>query len=114
MLTDTVRKLILVSIGALSLTKEKAEQLVRELTDKGQVSTSEARKFVSELMERGDREREAVRNAVGEEVRRIREEWGIVTKGDLAELNARLARLEERVFGPPAEQESGAGPGAGQ
>ncbi|MDI6906644.1 MAG: hypothetical protein QMC81_04020 [Thermoanaerobacterales bacterium] len=115
MLLDTFRKLMLVSVGALSLTKEKAEQLVRELTEKGQVSTNEARKFVTELMEKGDKEREAIRNAVGQEVRRIREEWGIVTKGDLADLNARLARIEEHLFGSPAtEPENTAEPGAAQ
>lgn len=107
MLTDTLRKMMLVSIGALTLTKEKAEQLVKELSEKGQVSQSEARGFVREVMEKGDRERQAIQNAVTKEVRKIREEIGWASKKDLSELNERLRRIEEHlnlpVTDPPAE-----------
>lgn len=106
-LTDTLRKMMLVSIGALTLTKEKAEQLVKELSEKGQVSQSEARGFVREVMEKGDRERQAIQNAVTKEVRKIREEIGWASKKDLSELNERLRRIEEHlnlpVTDPPAE-----------
>lgn len=104
MLTDTLRKMMLVSIGALTLTKEKAEQLVKELSEKGQVSQSEARGFVREVMEKGDRERQAIQNAVINEVRKIREEIGWASKKDLTEINERLRRIEEHLNLPVHEQ----------
>ncbi len=104
MLSDTLRKMMLVSIGALTLTKEKAEQLVKELSEKGQVSQSEARGFVREVMEKGDRERQAIQNAVVNEVRKIREEIGWASKRDLAEINERLRRIEEHLNLPVHEQ----------
>ncbi|MDA8097234.1 MAG: hypothetical protein C4575_13195 [Desulforudis sp.] len=97
MLTDTLRKMMLVSIGAVSLTKEKAEQLVKELSEKGQVSQGEARSFVREIMEKGDRERQAIQNAVTGEVRKIREEIGFASKKDLAQITERLRRIEEHL-----------------
>jgi polyhydroxyalkanoate synthesis regulator phasin len=89
--------MMLVSIGAVSLTKEKAEQLVKELSEKGQVSQGEARSFVREIMEKGDRERQAIQNAVTGEVRKIREEIGFASKKDLAQITERLRRIEEHL-----------------
>jgi polyhydroxyalkanoate synthesis regulator phasin len=103
---DTFRKIVLIGIGALSLTKEKAEQLVKELAEKGHVTTDEARSFVKELLERGQRERETVRKAFREEFDEVREKWGLVTKKDLNEVLSRLTSLEESVLGK--KQEAGA------
>lgn len=105
MLTDTLRKMMLVSMGAVSLTREKAEQLVKELSEKGQVSQVEARSFVREIMEKGDRERQAIQNAVTGEVRKIREEIGFASKKDLAQITERLRRIEEHLNIPYAEAE---------
>lgn len=104
MVVDTLRKMLLVSIGALTLTKEKAEQLVKELSEKGEVSQGEARGFIREVMERGDRERQAIRSAVAKEIRKIREEVGWAPKRDLARINERLRRIEEHLDLPPLEE----------
>ncbi|MEW6173916.1 MAG: hypothetical protein AB1510_12810 [Bacillota bacterium] len=103
---DTFRKVVLVGIGALSLTKEKAEQLVKELAEKGHVTTDEARSFVKELLDRGQRERETLQKAVREEVDGLRENWGLVTKRDLNEVLQRLAAIEEAVLGKKQEVET--------
>jgi polyhydroxyalkanoate synthesis regulator phasin len=100
---EILRKVVLVGIGALSLTKEKAEQLVKELADKGHVTTDEARTFVGELLERGQRERESIRKTVGEEIEGLRDKWGLVTKKDLNELLRRLAVIEEHLLGKRPE-----------
>lgn len=103
MVVDTLRKMLLVSIGALTLTKEKADNLVKELSEKGEVSQGEARGFIREVMEKGDHERKAIRKAVAKEVRRFREEVGWAPKRDLAEISARLQRIEEHLGLPPLE-----------
>lgn len=111
---ETLRKLMLASIGALSLTKEKTEQLVRELSERGQLSSTEARKLVSELLEKGEKEKETIQKTVNSEVQKMREEWGLVNKRDLLEVNARLARIEEQLFGPGKDDEAGRASGSGQ
>lgn len=103
---ETLRKVVLVGIGALSLTKEKAEQLVKELTDKGHVTTDEARTFVRELLERGQRERETIRKTIGEEVEELRDKWGLVTKRDLNEVLRCLVVIEEHLLGKKPEPEN--------
>ncbi|MEW6181772.1 MAG: hypothetical protein AB1500_01170 [Bacillota bacterium] len=102
---DTFRKVVLVGIGALSLTKEKAEQLAKELAEKGHVTTDEARTFVKELLDRGERERETLQKTVREEINGLRDNWGLVTKRDLNELFQRIEKIEEAVFGKRQEVE---------
>jgi len=98
---DLLRKLTLVGIGALSLTREKAEQLAKELVEKGHASTEEARRFVEELVERGEKEREELRSGMASLITKCRDEWDLAKRSDLIDLQERVRRLEERVFGVP-------------
>lgn len=104
---DLLRKLTLLGIGALSLTREKAEQLAKEMVEKGQATTEEARRFVEELMERGEQHREELRSRIASEIARCREEWDLARRSDVVDLQERVRRLEERVFGvseqPPTD-----------
>jgi polyhydroxyalkanoate synthesis regulator phasin len=101
---ELLRKMTLVGIGALSLTKEKAEQLAKELAEKGQASAEEARHFIQELMERGQKEREELRSRMASEIGRYRDEWDLARRSEVLDLQARVRRLEERVFGTATQQ----------
>ncbi|GAW91815.1 phasin family protein [Calderihabitans maritimus] len=94
---EWLRKGFLLGLGAMSLTREKAEQLVEDLVKKGQVSTDEAKQFVEQLVERGREEREQLRGTVQSEVQKVRDELGLVTRKELEELEARVKALEERL-----------------
>jgi len=94
---NLARKMMLAGIGALSLTREKAEQMVNELVDRGQMSRDEAKKMVQDLINKGEQERSALLTTIRQELNAWRDEMGLATKQDLADLAARLARLEERL-----------------
>jgi polyhydroxyalkanoate synthesis regulator phasin len=101
MLTATVRKMMLMGIGALSLSRERAEMLVKELTEKGEVDQAEARTFVGELVRRGEQERSMVQKAVRSELSLLRSEFGLVNRRDLSRIEARLGRIEKHLDLPP-------------
>lgn len=102
MLTTTMRRMMLMGIGALSLTKERTEQLVKELTEKGDVNQAEAKSFVSELVRRGEQERLAMKKVVRGEMMKLREDMGVLSKRDFARMEARLKRIEEHLNLPAA------------
>lgn len=106
MLTSTVRRMMLMGIGALSLSREKAELMVKELTEKGEVDQAEARTFVSELIRRGEQERAAVQKAVRNEMTELRDEFGLVKRRDLLRIEARLDRIEQHLNLPPIATEN--------
>ncbi|MDD2421513.1 MAG: HU family DNA-binding protein [Heliobacteriaceae bacterium] len=92
---ETLRKTFLVGLGALTLTKEKAEQLVDELAKKGEVSKEDAGKMVDEFLEKGREQREAIADAAHVEFTRFRGEFGVVTRKEYEALAARIAAIEE-------------------
>lgn len=93
----TAKKMMLAGIGAAALTKEKAEQVVKELTDRGQVSNDEAKSMVQELIDKGEQERGALTACIRREIFNLRDELGLATRQDLTGLSTRLDRLEERL-----------------
>lgn len=92
-----IKKSLLIGMGALSLTREKAEKIVRELEEKGDVTSDEAKQFVSELSERGEQERSALKKVVAAELERLKNMTGIITKKDLAVFEERLRKLEQNA-----------------
>mgnify|MGYP005841454139 CR=1 FL=1 len=94
---EALKKLALAGIGVFSLTREKAEQIVKELAEKGQVSAEEAKGMFRELIEKGEQEREALLRTIRNEINRLREEVGLATKHDLKVLEQRISSLEARL-----------------
>lgn len=97
MLADMVRRSMLLGLGALSLTKERAERLADELVKKGEMTRDEARNFVDQVVEKGKQEKEEIKKAVKEEL----EGWGlgggIATKADINRLEEQIRKIEEKL-----------------
>ncbi|MBC9785575.1 phasin family protein [Heliobacterium chlorum] len=94
---DVVRKALLAGLGALTLTKERAESLVDELVKKGEMSKEDASKIVSELLEKSKEQREVVSDTIKTEFHRIRNDFGFVTRKEYEALEARIVKIEEKL-----------------
>lgn len=94
---DFVRKSLMLGLGTLSVTREKAENLVSDLVKRGEVTSEEAKKLVGELVKRGEEEREELVTTIQRELERFRLDLGLVTRKDYEQLEERLRRLEERL-----------------
>ncbi len=81
---------VLLGLGLLSMTREKAQKIVDELAQRGEVSRGEAREWVERLVQRGEEERQAIRKLVRDEVKAVMDELGLPTKQDLQELANRI------------------------
>ncbi len=90
-------RLILAGIGALALTTEKAEKMINELAERGQMSKEEARNFLQELIAKGEQEKANLTEALRREISQLREDLGLVTRAEIEELKNRVARLEEQL-----------------
>jgi len=95
---DLFKKTFLLGMGALSLTKEKAEKFVNELVEKGEVGTEEAKQFVKEMIEKGEQEKAALQDTIKNELSKIRREVGLVTKEEFASLEERIKQLETKLI----------------
>ncbi len=80
----------LAGIGLLSMTREKAQKIVDELSQRGEVQKGEAKDWVEQLVHRGEEERQAFRKLIHDEVKNALDELSLATKEDIQELAAKV------------------------
>jgi polyhydroxyalkanoate synthesis regulator phasin len=76
----------LAGIGLLSMTRDKAQQIIEDLSHEGEVQRSEVKQWVDQLADRGEEERQALRKLVREEMKKVMDEMGLATKEDIQKL----------------------------
>lgn len=92
-----LRKTLMLGMGTLSFTKEKAEKALEELVQKGEATSEEAKAFMKELAEKGEKERNELGNFVQTEFQKLRSEFGLVTAEEYNQLEARILELENKL-----------------
>jgi polyhydroxyalkanoate synthesis regulator phasin len=85
-MANLFEKGLLVGIGLLSMTREKAQDIIDELSHEGEVQKSDMKQWVDQLTDRGEEERQALRKLIRDEMKKVLDEMGLVTKEDLKEL----------------------------
>ncbi len=96
-LTSLIRKGLLVGLGAAVLTKERAESLVDELVDKGELTQKDRPKAVKELLDWAEEEERSLQQKVKEALAQVVSDLNLPTKEDLKRLEIKLERLEKRL-----------------
>jgi polyhydroxyalkanoate synthesis regulator phasin len=92
---DELRRLALFGSGVAELTKQRAERIVRDLVNVGDVGRKQASSVVKDLMEASRENRSELMRFVRTEVRGQIEGLGLATKRDFERLERRVARLED-------------------
>ena len=81
-----LEKGFLAGIGLLSMTREKAQEVIEELTHEGELQKNEMKQWVDQLSDRGEEERQALRKLVRDELKKVLDEMGLATKEDIKKL----------------------------
>ncbi len=85
-MTSLLEKGFLAGIGLLSMTREKAQRVIEELSKEGEVQKGEVKQWVDQLSDRGEEERQALRNLIRDELKKVLDEMGLATKEDIQKL----------------------------
>jgi polyhydroxyalkanoate synthesis regulator phasin len=92
-----IQKSLLFSVGLASFTKEKAEKILNEMVEKGEVGRDEAKDFLTDLLERGQQEKAALQNTVKAEVEKVIQNMGLATKQEVEDLKNKITLLEAKL-----------------
>jgi polyhydroxyalkanoate synthesis regulator phasin len=85
-----LRRALLLGIGALSWSRDRAEAMVDDLIQHGQLDSGQRDSVVDALVERGRRDEQSLRGYVSEQVARAVRAVPVATKDDLHQLEERL------------------------
>lgn len=99
MLSESLKNLMLAGLGAVAITKEKLDALTADLVEKGRMSKEEAERFSQDMAKEAGQQAEALRQRAKEAAREMVEQLNLASAERVAELERRVAVLEERVSG---------------
>ena len=109
-LRELFEEVFFAGVGAVALTKDRADELVEELTRRGRMAPGEAREMVDEVTGRwrGEAVRFGERTSTG--LAGVMRELGLVTRREWEEIELRLAQVEHRLRLLEAERATPPGP----
>ena len=96
-MSNLIQKALFAGIGAVVLTKEKAEELADELIKRGEAASEERPKIVRDLLGKAEETKKEWSGKVENIVRETVEKLGIPTKTELDALSQKIDALTAKV-----------------
>jgi len=94
---DLIKKTLLTGVGLAVMTKDKVEELGRDLVDQAKLSENEGRDFLDNLMKQSEAARDEFESRVNALVKKAVEGLNLVHQDELTKVQARLAELEAEL-----------------
>lgn len=96
-MSDMFERSILMTLGAVMLTKEMAESLADSLAQKGEETTELGREAVGEAVDKAKEETRSLRSRFDDTIQRNFRELGLAPGKEIEELKLKMAQLEHRI-----------------
>ncbi|RLA90510.1 MAG: polyhydroxyalkanoate synthesis regulator [Deltaproteobacteria bacterium] len=93
---NLIKKTLLTGIGLTILTKEKVEEVGKELAKKGKLSEKEGKKLVDDLLKRSEQANKELEEKIEDSVRKVVEKLNLASKDDIAKLSQKIEQLEKK------------------
>jgi polyhydroxyalkanoate synthesis repressor PhaR len=96
-MVDLVKKAMLAGIGAFAVTKEKVEELVDDLIKKGEMSKDERAKFVREVVDKAEARSHEAKKWVDQRVKVSMSKLKVAKAEDLETLSKQMTDLTKAI-----------------
>jgi polyhydroxyalkanoate synthesis regulator phasin len=94
---EEIRKGLLSGLGAVLLTKGKAEEVTQKLVEEAKISKEDAGKLVDELFETGSRQWSEIEASLSKAFRKGIDNLDMASKKELHGLKSKMGKLEKRL-----------------
>ncbi|MDD2463169.1 MAG: hypothetical protein PHI97_04170 [Desulfobulbus sp.] len=94
---EMLKNVIYAGIGAAFLTKEKVEDLSKDLIEKGKMSQEEGKQFVDELVRKSEKAKDQLDLWVNKRVEERINQLNLATKDEIAELQRKIEELQVAI-----------------
>ncbi|MBW1701710.1 MAG: phasin family protein [Deltaproteobacteria bacterium] len=93
---ELIKKTMLTGVGLAAMTRDKVEELAKELTEKGEMSEKEGKELVDELVKKSEKARKDLEKRVEDTVHKVLEKMDVATKKDIAKLKKEIKSLKQK------------------
>lgn len=94
---ETIKNLMLASLGVAVLTKEKAMEFMQHAVERGEFSATEAEKVAEEVVAESKRQAQAWGDKLNQAARDAAANLNLAPREELEALRARVAQLEKEL-----------------
>jgi len=91
---ESIHKMFLAGVGLAAMTKDKIDEHVKELVEKGKLSEKEGREIADEMLKKSKQAKDDLEKQVEKQVQQTLQALQIVSKEDVEKLTARIEKLE--------------------
>lgn len=96
-MTNLIKKTILTGLGIVSLTKDKAEKLVKDLIKEGELSKSEGAKMTKDLLEKVEKNKENLENKIEKTTAKALAKLNVPTHKEITDLKKKIENLDKKL-----------------
>ena len=100
--TNILKRFLDAGMAFTQLTQARAEEIVKDLVNAGEVQTGQAQSTVAELIERSRENTERLVDQARRDIRDQVSNLGLATKADIARLESQIATLKAALAVPAA------------
>lgn len=86
-----LKELLHVGMGSVMVVKEKIEEELKVLQEKGKINTADAKSFLESVSKKGEEEDERLKTKIKDMLKEAIEELGVATKKDIEDLRSKLS-----------------------
>jgi poly(hydroxyalkanoate) granule-associated protein len=94
---EMVRKVLLAGIGAVALTQEEVEKIIKRLIERGELAQQDGQKLVKEMVDRRRKETKKVEDEMDKRIETVMGKMNVPTKADIEALSAKITLLTKKV-----------------
>jgi polyhydroxyalkanoate synthesis regulator phasin len=93
---ETLDKMMLAGLGALTMTRERAEKIFDDYVSRGQAVREARGGFVKEVMDSAERTRQELQRLVSDQVRQTVSNMHVATSDDIQRIELKIDQLLAR------------------
>ena len=94
---DSLRRVLLASVGVVALTIEEIGDLVDKLVERGEIAEQEGKKLINEIKEKRKTKTDEAEDMASSRMREMMDKMDVPTKSDIEDLSAKIATLSKKV-----------------
>ena len=90
---ETLDKMMLAGLGAISMTRERAEKIFDEYVSRGKLEKDNRSGFVKDIMDAADKNREELEKLINKQVKEVLNQLNLPTREDFERLEQKIDKL---------------------
>jgi polyhydroxyalkanoate synthesis regulator phasin len=94
---ELIKKTLLTGVGVAALSKEKVEELAKDIVEKGKMTEQEGQKLVDQLLISSEEARQDLQKQIEAKVQAVLEKMNIAKKSELDALSLEIEELRKKL-----------------